>query len=98
MPTIPTLAVYVVTATIVLVIPGPAVLFIVSQGVRHGRRAGVTAVLGVHMGTLVQVAGAVAGLSWVLMSSSLAFATVKYVGAAYLIYLGIRRLLTRGEP
>jgi threonine/homoserine/homoserine lactone efflux protein len=97
MPTIPTLALYVVTAAIVLVIPGPAVLYVVSQGVRHGRRVGFTAVLGIHLGTLVQVIGAVAGLSWLLMSSALAFAVVKYAGAAYLIYLGVRKLLTRGD-
>jgi threonine/homoserine/homoserine lactone efflux protein len=97
MPTISTLALYVVAALILLIIPGPAVLYIVSQGVRHGRRAGVTAVLGVHTGSLVQVIGAVAGLSWLLVSSSLAFTVVKYAGAAYLIYLGVRKLLSRGE-
>lgn len=94
MPTIPTFALYVVAAVIVLIIPGPAVLYVVSQGIRHGRRAGVTAVLGVHMGSLVQVAGAVAGLSWLLVSSSLAFTVVRYAGAAYLIYLGVRKLLS----
>src|SRR6266545_894252 len=97
MPTIPTLALYVVTATIVLIIPGPAVLFVVSQGIRHGRRVGVTAVLGIHMGTLFQVIGAVAGLSWVLLSSSAAFMVVKYAGAAYLVYLGVRKLLNGDE-
>jgi threonine/homoserine/homoserine lactone efflux protein len=97
MPTIPTLALYVATAAIVLIIPGPAVLYIVSQGVRHGRRAGVTAVLGIHAGTLVQVVAAIAGLSWVLASSAAAFMVVKFAGAAYLIYLGVRKLLTRDE-
>ena len=97
MPTISTLALYVATALIVLIIPGPAVLYVVSQGVRHGRRAGVTAVLGVHMGSLVQVIGAVAGLSWLIVSSSLAFTVVKYAGAAYLIYLGVCKLLSREE-
>jgi threonine/homoserine/homoserine lactone efflux protein len=100
MPTLTTLALYVMAATIVLVIPGPAVLYVVSQGVRHGRRAAITAVIGIHTGTLVQVIAAVAGLSWVLVSSSLAFMVVKYAGAAYLIYLGVRKLLGRdgGEP
>jgi threonine/homoserine/homoserine lactone efflux protein len=97
MPTLSTLALYVVTATVVLIIPGPAVLYVVSQGVRHGRRAGVTAVLGIHGGTLVQVIAAVAGLSWVLVSSALAFTVVKYAGAAYLIYLGVRKLLSKDE-
>ncbi|HEX6471435.1 MAG TPA: LysE family translocator [Streptosporangiaceae bacterium] len=94
MPTMTTFALYMMAATIVLVIPGPAVLYVVSQGVRHGRRAAVTAVLGIHTGTLVQVVAAVAGLSWVLASSSVAFMVVKYAGAAYLIYLGVRKLLS----
>jgi threonine/homoserine/homoserine lactone efflux protein len=97
MPTLSTLAWYVATATLVLIIPGPAVLYIVTQGVRHGRQAGVTAVLGIHAGTLVQVIAAVAGLSWVLASSALAFTVVKYAGAAYLIYLGVRKLLSKDE-
>jgi threonine/homoserine/homoserine lactone efflux protein len=92
MPTIPTLALYVVTAAVVLIIPGPAVLYIVSQGIRQGRRAGVTAVLGIHAGTLIQVVAAIAGLSWILVSSATAFMGVKYAGAAYLIYLGVRKL------
>ena len=93
----PTLAMYVVAAAVVLIIPGPAVLYIVSQGVRHGRRAGVTAVLGIHTGTLIQVLAAVAGLSWVLASSAAAFMVVKYAGAAYLVYLGVRKLMSKGE-
>jgi threonine/homoserine/homoserine lactone efflux protein len=97
MPTLSTLALYALTAAVVLIIPGPAVLYVVSQGVRHGRRAGVTAVLGIHGGTLVQVIAAVAGLSWVLVSSALAFTVVKYAGAAYLIYLGVRKLLSKDE-
>jgi threonine/homoserine/homoserine lactone efflux protein len=97
MPTFPTITWYVAAAAVVLIIPGPAVLYIVSQGVRHGRRAGVTAVLGIHAGTLVQVLAAVAGLSWVLVSSAAAFTVVKYLGAAYLIYLGVRKLLSKDE-
>ncbi|RAY14572.1 LysE family translocator [Actinomadura craniellae] len=98
MPTLSTLALYTVAATLILIIPGPAVVYIVSQGVRHGPRAAATAVAGVHAGTLVQVAAAAAGLSWLLASSALAFTVVKYAGAAYLIYLGVRALLSRAEP
>ncbi|WP_119726392.1 LysE family translocator [Thermomonospora amylolytica] len=97
MPSLSTLAVYVVTATLILLVPGPAVLYIVSQGVRQGPRAAVTAVVGIHAGTLVQVAAAVAGLSWLLLNSSLAFTVVKYAGAAYLIYLGVRTLIGRSR-
>lgn len=81
------------TATIVLIVPGPAVLYIVAQGIRQGPRAGLICVLGAHTGTLVQVVVAVAGLSWILLSSAVAFNVVKYLGAAYLVYLGVRTLL-----
>jgi threonine/homoserine/homoserine lactone efflux protein len=98
MPSPSTLLVYAVTAVIVLLVPGPAVLYIVSQSVRQGRRAGIASVLGIHTGTLVQVVAAVLGASWLLVSSALAFTVVKYLGAAYLVYLGVRKLLGRDEP
>jgi threonine/homoserine/homoserine lactone efflux protein len=80
-----------------LVIPGPAVLYIVTRSVDQGRRAGLVSVLGIQTGALVHVAAAALGLSALLVSSALAFAVVKYLGAAYLIYLGVRKLLERGE-
>jgi threonine/homoserine/homoserine lactone efflux protein len=95
MPTLSTLALYVLTAAIVLVVPGPAVLYVVSQGVRHGSRAGITAVLGIHVGTLAQLAAAIVGLSWLLVASSSAFTVIRYLGAAYLVHLGVRALLGR---
>jgi threonine/homoserine/homoserine lactone efflux protein len=78
-----------------LVIPGPAVLYIVVQSAEQGRRIGLASVAGVHLGTLVHVAAASAGLSALIVASSLAFSVVKYAGAAYLVYLGIRKLLER---
>jgi threonine/homoserine/homoserine lactone efflux protein len=78
-----------------LAIPGPAVLYIVVQSAEQGRRAGLASVAGVHLGTLVHVAAASAGLSALIVASSLAFSAVKYAGAAYLIYLGVRKLLAR---
>jgi threonine/homoserine/homoserine lactone efflux protein len=80
-------------ALALLVIPGPAVLYIVFQSAEQGRRVGLASVAGVHLGTLVHVAAASAGLSALIVASSLAFSVVKYAGAAYLIYLGIRKLL-----
>jgi threonine/homoserine/homoserine lactone efflux protein len=97
MPSPSTLLVYAVTAVIVLLVPGPAVLYIVSQSVRQGRRAGIASVLGIHTGTLVQVVAAVLGASWLLVSSAMAFTVVKYLGAAYLVYLGVRKLLGKDE-
>ena len=82
-------------ALALLVIPGPAVLYIVFQSAEQGRRVGLASVAGVHLGTLVHVAAASAGLSALIVASSLAFSVVKYAGAAYLVYLGIGKLLQR---
>jgi threonine/homoserine/homoserine lactone efflux protein len=78
-----------------LVIPGPAVLYIVTRSIDQGRSAGVASVLGIHTGSLVHVAAAAAGLSALVVSSAVAFSVVKYAGAAYLVILGVRKLLER---
>jgi threonine/homoserine/homoserine lactone efflux protein len=93
MPTPQTLLLFAPVALGLLVIPGPAVLYIVARAIDQGRAAGVASVLGIHTGSLVHVAAAAAGLSALLVSSTVAFAAVKYAGAAYLIVLGIRKLL-----
>jgi threonine/homoserine/homoserine lactone efflux protein len=90
-----TLWVFALTAVALLVIPGPAVLYVVVQGAEQGRRVGLASVAGIHLGTLVHVAAATVGLSALIVASSLAFNVVKYAGAAYLIYLGVRKLLDR---
>ncbi len=86
---------FVLAALALLLIPGPAVLYIVAQSVEGGRRAGLVSLLGIHCGSLVHVAAAVVGLSSLLVSSARAFEIVKYAGAAYLIFLGLRTLLAR---
>jgi len=86
------LALFVGAALLLLVVPGPSVLYIVTQSVSHGRRAGIVSVAGITTGTLVHIAAATVGLSALLASSALAFDVVKYLGAAYLIAVGIRRL------
>jgi threonine/homoserine/homoserine lactone efflux protein len=97
-PDAPTLAVFVAAALALLLVPGPAVLYIVARSVDQGRSAGLVSVLGVHLGSLVHVAAAAIGISSLIVSSALAFSVVKYAGAAYLIYLGIRALSSREEP
>jgi threonine/homoserine/homoserine lactone efflux protein len=97
MPGTTTLLAFSAAALVLLVIPGPSVLYIVSQSVEHGRRAGLIATLGVHTGTMVHLSAAALGLSAILVSSSLAFGVVKLLGAGYLIYLGLRALIS-GEP
>jgi threonine/homoserine/homoserine lactone efflux protein len=89
------LGIFLLTALLLLLTPGPAVLYIVARSIDQGRRAGLVSMLGVHAGTLVHIAAAAAGLSALLAASATAFSTVKYLGAAYLIYLGTRRLLDR---
>jgi threonine/homoserine/homoserine lactone efflux protein len=96
-PDAATLAVFCAATLALLVVPGPAVLYVVTQSVDHGRRAGLVSVLGVSTGGLVHVAAAALGLSSLLLSSAIAFEVVKYAGAAYLIFLGVRRLLGTGE-
>src|SRR5262245_32490312 len=95
MPDPATMLAFTLTALVLLLIPGPALLYIVSQSVEHGRRSGLTATLGVHAGTLVHITAAALGLSAILVSSSLAFGAVRLIGAAYLIYIGVRALLGR---
>jgi threonine/homoserine/homoserine lactone efflux protein len=92
MPDPSRLALFVGAALLLLVVPGPSVLYIVTQSVSHGRRAGMASVAGITTGTLVHIAAATIGLSALLASSALAFDVVKYLGAAYLIVVGIRRL------
>jgi threonine/homoserine/homoserine lactone efflux protein len=82
-------------AVALLAIPGPAVLYIVVQSAEQGRKVGLASVGGVHLGSLVHVGAATAGLSALIVASALAFDVVKYAGAAYLVYLGIRKLLER---
>jgi threonine/homoserine/homoserine lactone efflux protein len=87
------LGLFVIAALVLLVTPGPAVLYIVTRSIDQGRRAGLVSMLGVHVGTLVHVAAAAVGLSAVLVASATAFTAVKWLGAAYLVYLGVRRIL-----
>src|SRR5438045_3010863 len=91
------LLLFITGAAILLVIPGPAVTYVVSRSIGHGRAAGLVSVLGIVVGTLCHVVAAALGISAVLASSTLAFRFVKYLGAAYLIYLGIKTLRTKDE-
>lgn len=95
MPSPTTYGLFVLTALALLAIPGPAVLYVVSRSIDQGRSAGLSSVLGITSGTVVHVTLATVGLSSLVLASRLAFDTVRYVGAAYLVFLGLRRLVTR---
>src|SRR5947208_5732931 len=85
-----------ISVTVALVfMPGPNTLYIIARSVQQGRKAGIVSSLGVQVGSLVHIAAAALGLSALLLSSALAFNVVKYAGAAYLIYLGVKTLLTK---
>jgi threonine/homoserine/homoserine lactone efflux protein len=89
---------FVAAALVVLVIPGPGVLYIVARSLSQGHRAGLVSVLGLSAGALVHVAAATVGLSALLLASATAFGIVKMLGAGYLIYLGLRTILTPVAP
>jgi threonine/homoserine/homoserine lactone efflux protein len=97
MPETSTLALFAVAAVTLLLIPGPAVLYIVTRTLDQGRAAGLASVCGVHIGTLLHVTAAALGLSALLVSSATAYDTVRWLGAAYLVWLGVRRLLASDE-
>ena len=80
-------------ALALLLIPGPAVLYITARSASQGRVAGLVSVLAIETANFMQAVAAALGLSAILLSSALAFDVVKYLGAAYLIYLGIRKLM-----
>lgn len=83
------------TASLALLLaPGPAVLYIIARSLDQGRRAGLVSVLSIEAGNFMHVLMAALGLSALLLSSPAVFLAVKYLGAAYLIYLGVRKLLS----
>ena len=97
MPKPETIYVFAIACAGLVVLPGPALIFIVTRGVVHGRRGGLISTLGVETGNLLQVLAATAGLAAIVASSAEAFSVVKYLGAAYLVFLGIRALAGSGD-
>ena len=95
MPDPGTLLLFTLAGLVLVAIPGPNHLYIVTRSIAQGRRAGLASAFGVESGTLVHIAAAAAGVSALVASSALAFSVVKYLGAAYLVFLGIRALLAR---
>jgi threonine/homoserine/homoserine lactone efflux protein len=89
------LLLFMTAALVLLIIPGPAVLYIVARSVDQGRKAGLASSSGIATGTLVHVLAATLGLSALLVSSATAYSLVRYAGAAYLFYLGVKKLRER---
>jgi threonine/homoserine/homoserine lactone efflux protein len=97
MPALSTVTLFLLAALGLLLIPGPAVLYILTHSAAQGRRAGLASVGGIELASLTHAVAATLGLSALLLTSAFAFSVVKYLGAAYLIYLGVRTLLAGHE-
>jgi threonine/homoserine/homoserine lactone efflux protein len=97
MPDASTFLLFAAASLAFLAIPGPSVFYIVTRSLAQGRRAGITSMMGVQVGGLVHVVAAAIGVSALIASSAEAFTVVKYAGAAYLIVLGVRKLLAGGD-
>ena len=89
------LPLFIFASIVLLLTPGPAVLYIIARSVDQGRVAGLVSVVSVEVGNLFHVFAAALGLSALLLSSAIAFSVVKYLGAAYLVYLGLHKLFAR---
>ncbi len=98
MPDGSTLLLFAGASLALLAVPGPAVLYVVTRSLDQGHKAGIVSVLGVETGTFAYALAAAAGLTGLIAASETAFTVVRYAGAAYLVYLGVRKLLEREEP
>ena len=97
MPDLHTLALFAGASAALVAVPGPAVLYIVSRGIAHGRRGGLLSMLGIESGNFIQVVAATAGLAAIIASSAITFSAIRYAGAAYLIFLGLSSLFGRAS-
>ena len=94
MPDASTVLIVALASLVLVVIPGPAVIYILTRSVSQGRTAGMVSAVGVNLGSAIHVVAAVAGLSLLLASSAYAFTIVKWLGVAYLAWIGVQTLLT----
>lgn len=95
MPDATTLFLFVGASLAILAVPGPAVIYVITRGADQGRGAGIVSMLGVETGAFIYALAAAAGLSGLIATPTIAFTVVRYAGAAYLLYLGLRKLLER---
>jgi threonine/homoserine/homoserine lactone efflux protein len=92
------LALFLTASLALIVAPGPDSLYVLARGIGQGRRAGAVSALGTSTGLLVHTTAAALGLAVLLQTSIVAYTIIKFVGAAYLIYLGIKTFLTKQSP
>lgn len=89
---------FLIAAVVLAITPGPAIAYVVARTVAGGRSEGLASCLGTGLGGLLHVLAAAAGLSLVIAQSAVAFSVLKYLGAAYLVYLGMRMLVRKAPP
>jgi threonine/homoserine/homoserine lactone efflux protein len=98
MPDAGTIALFLLAAISLNLTPGPDTFYVLARSIGQGRNGGIVSALGLGLGYLVHTGAAALGLSALLRASALAYDVVKYAGAAYLVYLGVRAILTKGTP
>jgi threonine/homoserine/homoserine lactone efflux protein len=91
------LTLFIAASWVLILTPGPDMIYVLTRGIAQGKQAGVVSALGVTLGILVHTLAAALGLAIVLQTSALAFRIVKYVGALYLLYLGMKTLKDRSS-
>jgi threonine/homoserine/homoserine lactone efflux protein len=92
-----TYVLFVVASLVLNLVPGPDMLFLLGRCVAQGKKAGFCAAFGINSGAYVHLIAAITGLSAILLTSATAFLVVKWIGAAYLVYLGLRTLASKGS-
>ena len=91
----PEIGLFVIASALLAIAPGPDIVYVLTRGITQGRRAGVAAALGFATGVIFHTALAALGIAALIRSSEFAFSLIRYAGAAYLVYLGIRTLMSR---
>lgn len=92
----PDIGLFLIAAALLALAPGPDIVYVLTRGIAEGRRAGFAAALGFATGVIFHTALAALGIAALIRSSEFAFSLVRYAGAAYLVYLGVRTLMSRG--
>ena len=98
MPDAAAFGLFLAAAVVLAITPGPGIFYVLARSIKGGRREGYASAAGTAVGGLFHVVAAALGVSAVLAASATAFSVVKYIGAAYLIYLGVRALLSKESP
>lgn len=97
-PNLSDIIAFAIASIALLVIPGPAVIYVLNRSVADGRNTALAGVAGLEIGNFMHVIAATLGLSAIIAASATAFSTVKWAGALYLVFIGIRTLLTKPSP